>query len=270
MTEQPQTWHYGLMARWWAEFVVDGGDELTYYRRAVERYGQPALDLACGVGRLLIPMRQAGLDVDGCDISADMIARCRERAEREGLTPDLYVQPMHQLDAPRTYQTIYMCGAFGIGGRREHDLEALRRCYIQLAPGGVLIFDVHLPYEASEEWRYWLRGERAKLPVPWRESGGGDRRRTVDGDELELSFRLVDLDPLAQRQTMEARCSLWRGGALVTQEVHAIQINLYFCSEVCLFLDLAGFSDVTVHRHLSDEPATSDDPVITFIARKAS
>jgi SAM-dependent methyltransferase len=270
MTHQPQTWHYGLMARWWAEFVVDGGDELTYYRRGVERFGQPALDLACGVGRLLIPMRQAGLDVDGCDISADMITLCRERAEREGVTPDLYVQPMHALDVPRKYRTIYMCGSFGIGGHRAQDRESLRRCYHQLAPGGTLIFDHHLPYGDAEDWRYWLPAERATLPLPWPEPGPGDRRRAANGDELELNIRLVDLDPLAQRRTMEVRCSLWREGTLITQEVHAIQISSYFCSEIRLSLELAGFGDVAVYRHLSDEPANSDDPVIAFVARKVS
>ena len=55
MSEQPQTWHYGLMAEWWAHFNV-GGPEIEYFRRYVER-GQPALDAGCGAGRLLLPPR---------------------------------------------------------------------------------------------------------------------------------------------------------------------------------------------------------------------
>ena len=31
------TWHHGLMARWWAEFVEPEPDELAYYRAAIER-----------------------------------------------------------------------------------------------------------------------------------------------------------------------------------------------------------------------------------------
>jgi SAM-dependent methyltransferase len=96
----PQTWHYGLVAKWWAEFN-EGGPEIDYFRRFIERDGQPALDVACGTGRLLLPFLHAGLDVDGCDLSEDMIALCRERAEREGLSPTLFVQPMHELDPPR-------------------------------------------------------------------------------------------------------------------------------------------------------------------------
>jgi SAM-dependent methyltransferase len=268
MTNQPQTWHYGLMARWWAEFVTDGGDDLAYFQRAVERYGQPALDLGCGAGRLLIPMRQAGLDVDGCDISADMIALCRRRADRDGVAPALSVQPMHKLDLPRTYQTIYICGSFGIGGRREHDREALRRCYHQLAPGGTLVFDHHLPYEDPNEWRHWLPEERAKLPEPWPEPGPGDRRRAANGDELERLFRLVDIDPLAQRETRQVRASLWREGRLIAQEEHTIELNPYFCREVLLFLELAGFTDIAVYGRHSEQPATPEDRAIVFVARK--
>ena len=58
--EQPQIWHYGLMARDWAEFATDGGKEAVYFQQLIESSGQPALDLGCGTGRLLIPLLHAG------------------------------------------------------------------------------------------------------------------------------------------------------------------------------------------------------------------
>src|SRR5689334_21317172 len=145
MREEPQTWHYGLIAQWWAEFNLDGPD-IAYFRRVIEQHGQPALDVACGTGRLLLPYLQAGLDVDGCDISEDMLALCRERAYREGLAPRLYRQAMHELEIPRMYKTVVLCGAFGLGGIRQLDIEALNRIFQHLEPGGVLAFDHELPY----------------------------------------------------------------------------------------------------------------------------
>jgi 2-polyprenyl-3-methyl-5-hydroxy-6-metoxy-1,4-benzoquinol methylase len=68
MNDEVQTWHYGLMARHWAETNTTGPD-IAYFQRLIERYGQPALDAGCGTGRLLIPFLRAGLDVDGCDIA---------------------------------------------------------------------------------------------------------------------------------------------------------------------------------------------------------
>src|SRR3954471_4387091 len=118
---EPQTWHYGLVAKWWSEFNVDG-PEVPYFQAIIERFGQPALDVACGTGRLLLPYLRAGLDVDGCDISEDMLALCREAAAREGLSPTLYAQAMYELDLPRRYRTIVVCGGLGLGSSRAQDL----------------------------------------------------------------------------------------------------------------------------------------------------
>src|SRR5215212_652619 len=126
MGEQVETWHYGLMAQWWAEFNLEG-PEIAYYQGIIERYGQPALDMACGTGRLLLPYLRAGLDVDGADVSPDMLALCRDKALREGFAPRLYAQAMHELDLPRKYKTIIVCGSFGLGGDRKLDLQALQR-----------------------------------------------------------------------------------------------------------------------------------------------
>ena len=170
---EPQTWHYGVVAKWWAE-VNTSGPEIGYFQTYVEA-GQPALDLACGTGRLLIPYLRAGLDVDGCDISSDMLALCRERAEREGLSPNLSSQAMHLLDMPRSYRTIYVCGGFGIGGNRDHDEEALRRIYQHLEPGGVLVLDNEVPYVDGWGW------DPGRKPGVWSCPSRGRAGRAANG-----------------------------------------------------------------------------------------
>ena len=76
MADDVTTWHHGLVARWWANFNLDG-PEIDFFGRLVEA-GQPALDLGCGTGRLLVPWVAAGLDVDGVDAAPDMITACRD------------------------------------------------------------------------------------------------------------------------------------------------------------------------------------------------
>ena len=145
-----QTWHYGIMAKHWAENCKDG-PEIGFYQKQIEKFGQPALDAGCGTGRLLLPYLKAGLAVDGCDVSADMLGYCTARAQSEGITANLYNCALHEINIPLKYQTIYACGVFGLGVSREEDFIGLQRFYDQLLPGGVLLLENYLPYENAQE-----------------------------------------------------------------------------------------------------------------------
>jgi SAM-dependent methyltransferase len=260
--DESETWHYGLVARWWAEFNVATPIELAFYRTMIDRYGQPALDLACGTGRLLLPLLGAGLDVDGCDISEDMVALCRERAARDGLKPRLYVQASSEIDLPRAYRTIYICDSFGIAG----GAETLRRCHQHLAPGGALAFNVHLPYAETDRWNCWLPEYRRTLPEVWPDTG--TRKRASNGDEIELRSRRLDLDPLEQVWTREIRATLWRDGKVAKEEVHKLRERAFFRNEVLLLLAEAGFTDVAVNGDYAEQDVKEDDLMLVFIARK--
>lgn len=262
MPDGRQTWHYGLVARWWAEFNVASPTELAYYRAVIERYGQPVLDLACGTGRILLPLLRAGLDVDGCDVSPDMLAFCREAAARDGLEPRLFAQASHALDLPRAYRTIYICDSFGTVG----SAEALRRCNKHLAPGGALVFNVSLPYAEADRWPFWLPEHRRALPEAWPDTG--ERRRAANGDEIELRSRRVDLDPLEQVWTRQIRARLWRDGEVVTEEEHTLHDKAFFRNELLLLLAQAGFADVAAYGGYGETPAKAEDLMLVYVARK--
>jgi len=263
----PQTWHHGIVATWWAEFNDDfRPQEIPYFRSYVERDGQPALDVACGTGRLLLPYVRAGLDVDGCDVSADMIEQCRAKAAREGLSPSLSVQAMHELELPRKYRTVFVCGAFGLGSTREQDVEALRRLHDLLEPGGTLLIDIEVPYADAKRWRYWTTAGRRDLPEE--RPAPRERRLASDGAEYTLRGRAVDLDALEQRITLEMHAERWRNGELDAAEDRRLTINLYFRNELLLLLERAGFADVRIEGDHNDLPPTADDEFLVFVARK--
>lgn len=265
MTERqvPQVWHHGLVARWWAEFNTDG-PEIDYFAGYIHRLGGPALDVACGAGRLLIPFLKAGLDVDGCDISADMLAHCQRRADSEGLTVNLYRQAAHELDLPRRYRTIIMCGGFGLGGVRAHDQEALRRLQHHLEPGGTLLIDNYVPYKSAREWHSWTEAGQRELPLPWPKSGS--RKIAANGDEIELLGRLAALDTLDQVATRELRARLWRGGELIEEEAHVLKERLYFRNELLDMLQAAGFDSVAVREGYSDDDPSPTTGILVYQA----
>lgn len=265
MDRQTGTWHYGLVARWWAEFNKAEAHELDYYRSAIRKFGEPVVDLGCGTGRFLVPLSTEGFDIDGVDISADMIAAARAQLPKSR-PAQLSVQALHELRLDRTYRTAYMCGVFGLGGDRDHDRETLRRVQQRLEPGGALLIIHQLPYSGEEGWMDWLPGHRAGYPTPWPDAG--NRRRCADGDEIELLSRDEEFDPLEQQVVLAMRVRLWRGGSVVKEESYLLRSCVYFAQEILLMLTDAGFADVTLEGNYNSMPATGDDGNVIFVARR--
>ena len=84
-------------------------DPLASYRASADDYApfldsaqQPVLELCCGSGMPMIELLERGYDVHGLDASADMLARCRERAQGQGLEATLYEQEMQHTSLPRS------------------------------------------------------------------------------------------------------------------------------------------------------------------------
>ena len=263
MSNEIQTWHYGLVARWWAEFN-EGGSDVAFFQKAIERCGEPALDAGCGTGRLLLPFLRSGLDVDGSDVSPDMIAWCAAKAEADGLSVNLYTQAMHELDLPRRYRTVVLCGVFGLGGDRSTDVEGLRRVHSQLESGGTLVMDHHLGKHDVGSDTMWQIPENLKLPGSWPEMG--DRRRMSDGRELELRTRLVGVDAAARSIVREISVRQFDSGVEVANDAYSIVICSYSATEVENMLIEAGFGEVRVNGTLEVQDPALDAERIAFEA----
>ena len=67
------------------------------------------LDLGCGSGEEIVPLRQRGALVIGVDISPHLIAIAHERLRRYGLTADLRVGSAYETDLPSESVDIVFC-----------------------------------------------------------------------------------------------------------------------------------------------------------------
>lgn len=212
--DAPSTWHHGLVADYWALVNLEA-PELDLYRPYLR---SPVLDAGCGAGRLLVPLREEGFDVDGCDASADMVERCRRRAPEAAL----WVSPLHELCPPRRYGSIVCSGVLGLGSTREQDVQALEQLHDALLPGGTLVLDNE---EAPFRWR--VRG--------WRGPSTG---------EISLCSRVdaVDTNDRSVRLTIRAESSDGR------REEHSLTMRQWYRDELVPLLRNAGFATVDVLR----------------------
>src|SRR5262245_60785265 len=76
--------------------------DIPFYLDIASQCQPPFLELACGTGRLLIPIAQSGYEVYGLDISANMLAVCRQAVQHHHLEQQvhLHLADMASFDFP--------------------------------------------------------------------------------------------------------------------------------------------------------------------------
>lgn len=95
------------------------------------------LDLGCGTGLCAPLVRQRAAHLTGVDLSAEMVAKARQR----GLYDELIVGDLHEVlgDAPQRFDLVLAADVFIYVGELESVFERLAAC---MAPGGRLAFTV--------------------------------------------------------------------------------------------------------------------------------
>jgi SAM-dependent methyltransferase len=167
----------GLIAESWDLLRGDtsGWADRPFWRRRIEASGQPALDVGCGTGRILLDYLAQGVEIEGVDNSPEMLAICRRKAAALGLSPVLHQQEMDALDLPRRYRTIVVpSSSFQLVVDPAAAAGTLRRFLAHLEPGGTLAMSVMTLSQDGDpdEWRLGRRGEA------WRPDGLLVRRWT--------------------------------------------------------------------------------------------
>lgn len=154
VVKPPAYEYHGLMAEAWDLLRGDtsGWEDRPFYLELIRRFGEPALDVGCGTGRLLLDYLAEGIEVDGVDVSPDMLAVCRAKASALGLEPTLYEQAVEDLQLPRRYRTIIVPSSsiqlvIDPGTARR----AVTRLAAHLEPAGVLVMPF-MTLEGDESW----------------------------------------------------------------------------------------------------------------------
>src|SRR3954468_10395259 len=115
--------------------------ELLRWARAHGLCGARALDVACGTGKSFEPLLRAGFDVVGCDESHGMLAVAA------GKVPDPRALHCHDMRALPTLGSfdLVTCIDDAINHLLSEDdvRDALASMARNLAPGGLLVFDVN-------------------------------------------------------------------------------------------------------------------------------
>ena len=134
----------GLKVRAWDAFRGDTStwDDRALYLDLITELGQPVLDVGCGSGRLLLDFLAIGIDIDGVEISPDMLAILRDKAAVSDidLAGRIHEAAMEAMELPRRYRMILVpSSSFQLLVDLRAAAAAMGRFHDHLEPGGTLV-----------------------------------------------------------------------------------------------------------------------------------
>ncbi|CAM3607222.1 class I SAM-dependent methyltransferase [Brevibacillus invocatus] len=150
--------------------------DVEFYLEMAKKAGGPVLDLACGTGRISIPIAQAGVKVTGIDLSSDMLEKARAKALEAGVADNLKLLQgdMRKFQLEQSFSLIMIPFRSFLHLMHIHEqMKALTCIRKHLAPGGKFVMNVFVPkisHFAEESEKMSLRGTY----------------RMDDGDELAM------------------------------------------------------------------------------------
>ncbi len=231
-------------------------DDRQFFCELIEHQGGNCLDLGCGTGRTLIPLREAGIEVEGLDPAPQMLALCQQKLEKAGLAATLHEGNMEGLALGKKFHSIILPGAsFQLLTDPADAVQTLNRIREHLEPGGQLLVSLYIPWfeivndVAQGQWR--LHKQSIREP---------------DGASV-LCHTCTDIDRHAQLLNVWNRYEIIdQSGKITDTELHEMQLRYYHLNEFLLLLGKCGFEQVVPYADFQDDEPADGTAVITYRA----
>jgi len=136
-----QTWLYDLVHE-----KPPDSEQIAFYERAIERFGQPVLELACGTGNYLVTLSRQDLDISGTEKFEEMRDATREKSENRNVETNLHSADMRDFELNQKFNLIFIAGN---ALQYLKTIEDVAACFSSvkrhLAPDGRFIVEVFNP-----------------------------------------------------------------------------------------------------------------------------
>lgn len=123
-------------ARLYDRLFPGGEQAVDFYRDQADRQGGGVLELGCGTGHKLIPIASDGHPCTGLELSPDMLAEARRKADERGVEVEWVQGDMREFDLVRTFDLVFIAANSLLHLHEAEDLvDCFRSVRRHLAPG---------------------------------------------------------------------------------------------------------------------------------------
>ena len=263
-----------IISKWVADIYDQnetGTDDVEFLLSVIGPQPKKILEIACGSGRILVPLAKAGHKVTGLDADAYMLAKIAAKAEGKGNCGCLENIEWRAADAVHDawgegYDAVVLAGNILYNIVSDMDYEKAQALFIRkaaaaLAPGGVVYIDYQpgshslaRPRKAPSK----SRGER----VIWEGSDSG-------GNFGKMSLLDGSYDKGARLSTFTRRFELTlQSGETIRQEIPCVK-HFATLEQIHDWLKGAGFSIEQEYGDYQRHPISRKTHRAIILARKA-
>jgi SAM-dependent methyltransferase len=251
---------YDLIAEFYDELQKDYLADIPLWLEYAEKCGSPILELACGTGRILLPLAQAGFKVTGVDISEKMLAKAEEKIEKEERDVEkritLIKGDMREFDLKVKFDLVLIIfNSFQhLLTKEDHD-RCLGCIYKHLNPDGKLIITVFNPDLSRPQGILRKEGDEPILDYP--EKGDSTEMfnyQFFDHEKQITAVRFV-IDTVKSNNVLERRTSDFR-------------LRYFFPKEFERMLLSNGFEKEELFGNYDKSVFTLKSPFMILVAKR--
>ncbi|KGR78852.1 class I SAM-dependent methyltransferase [Ureibacillus manganicus] len=230
--------------------------ELPFLLEWASKMGGPIIDVACGTGRITIPLAKEGYKLIGVDIHKGMLEEAKSKSSNNLLQVEWIEQDCTNMNINTISKLIYSVGnSFQHFLTNEAQDRFISSVYKHLDDEGVFIFGTRFP--SAEELL------QPPTEEYWRSYIDNDTQITVD------VFTLSNYDSLNQIQhytTIRKYRNL--NGDLIKETKTNIRLRYVFPKEMERILFNNGFKILHLYSDWNKTPLTNDSYEMIYVCKK--
>jgi SAM-dependent methyltransferase len=237
--------------------------DLPFYLELAERSPGPVLEIACGTGRVLLPIARKGIEVHGVDNSRPMLtilkASLADEPQEVRQRVTLHEGDMRDFRLGKRYPLVIIpFRAMQHMHTVQDQISALRTAALHLGDGGFLAFDVFYP--KFDVLNSGIGEEVAEME--WSPSSNSE-------EVVRRYFRKESVDKINQIFYFTFIYRTLRAGGLIREETEAFQLSYFTYPHLRALFLLAGLEVVAEYGSFARTPLDNTAEQMIFLLRKA-
>lgn len=221
--------------------------ELAFYMDYAKNANGGVLEPMCGTGRFLIPMLEAGIEIEGFDASVFMLDVLYKKCAAKNLVPKVWRQFLEDLNLQKCYGLIFIpSGSFGLITNLDEVRLCLKKILDHLRAGGTFVFEV----------------ETLKTPLAEMRTGKVSVTRP-DGKKITLETLSQLLTSNVVSSTFQYQ--LLEGETILKTETEEFKVRLYDPNELEELIKNTGFTHVKRIKAFDNNQKASDEDIVMVI-----